>query len=189
MGLLDKLFGGTKKSKNVDRSTKSDDKAKDILSFDFFLKKHIDDSIYIDDSSKGKLFDALSDSIDYFNGGENLTLDEKKEYEFNTRAKIPREILEFLSETGFKLKNPLSAISQIKNKSEGDYSRYRSIVTSQQSGLSTSFQILSTEDDRTCNWCKEINKQYFPIDTDINEMIRKNCTCEDWCRIVLNFES
>ncbi|RIY41942.1 hypothetical protein CJP73_00400 [Neopusillimonas maritima] len=43
------------------------------------------------------------------------------------------------------------------------------------------FSLMASNDERDCAWCKANNGKKLPIDTDINWLIKENCTCE-YCR-------
>lgn len=73
--------------------------------------------------------------------------------------------------------NPPQPLSHAER---GDIARSNHINNFAEAGFPF-FSLMASNDERDCNWCKANDGKKFPIDTDINQLIRDNCTCE-YCR-------
>lgn len=65
-------------------------------------------------------------------------------------------------------------------------SRLESIERIRDAGYE-SFSLQDSNDERDCAWCKVNSGKKFPIDTDINKLIRESCACE-YCRCWIRAE-
>lgn len=149
---------------------------KDLKSF---LTEEIERSPYIKSDKKNIVIKHGLNEIDLFKG-EELSLEEKKVLNLNTRAKITKQVFEVLTKTGLEnyknlRKNPIFSIVVSANNK---HLIYYKLVKMRSIQITNEFKVSNVGDERDCAWCRKVNKKRFPIDTDYIKLINDNCTCE-----------
>jgi uncharacterized protein with gpF-like domain len=137
----------------------------------------IENSLYLKPDKKQNLIDMLkktSKLSDPFSYDDCLTAAEKKKLGLNSRLKISRQMIDFLSEKGLKLKNPKEIISSIydnvysKYEDEWEmedrkrqYNRLKEIALESQKRMQNTglkFYVWETSgDERVCPACRVMN--------------------------------
>lgn len=84
-----------------------------------------------------------------------------------------------LTDVGLKI-GAKKSLEAIRHRSRHRVQMMRDVRRISDAGFSC-FSFVASNDERDCEWCKSTNGEYFPIDADINLLIKKNCTCE-YCR-------
>jgi len=186
MKLLDRFFKVFKSKPQV-----KNDSAKGMLSekdkdIKYFIIFYLNQSPYIKAEKRHVVLEHLLNTRNIIKTDNYLTLAEKKELGLNTRVKLTRELVDVLNKEGLALHDPKYAIVSIEHKARGDYSRHGAVEQLKSNNMR--FKLICAKDERTCAWCNSMNEKTLPLDTDVNLLIQKNCTCEDWNRCVLTAE-
>lgn len=145
-----------------------------------FLTEEINNTTYIKPDQHEVVLKALL-AGEQLQTGKVLTADEKRELGINTRFKVHEGQVQSLTHDGLAF-GPLNVLSIIQLRAEGRLARINQVRQLKEAGFKA-FQMLSPADDRECDWCKKQNEIELPIDTDIDKLYQRNCTCV-YCRCV-----
>lgn len=150
----------------------------DGKTFDEFLAEEINSSIYIKPEYKDLVFTAIHNGSK-LKSGPVLTTDEKKSMGLNARFKISVAQVSALTMDGL-LYGPENLLQAILMNAKHRWHRHEHIKRISDAGFPF-FSLMDCQDERDCAWCKTNSGKKFPIETDINALIKENCSCE-YCR-------
>jgi hypothetical protein len=127
---------------------------------------------------------SLYNFTDPFNYDNCLTLEEKRNYKFNTRQKISREMIEFMTEAGLSHDDPKNIIknSHIR-QSNIINNKYRAMmykeIQPETSGnsLFSGYRFVSTLSTRTCLPCGVLDGKIFDSHEMPNVCLNEYCRC------------
>jgi hypothetical protein len=111
--------------------------------------------------------------IDPFSYDDLLSLEEKKELGLNTRLKISRQMVSFMTEKGLALKNPKDAVKNMCLKNFHAVARKYELIRMKDAGIEK-VKILDCGDERDCSKIKRF-KKIWPID-QVPELPLPGCT-------------
>lgn len=172
MSFIKRLLFGSTQPKKADSPLESENLFSD------FLKEEIALSSYVNPKFRDSVFTAIMDGsklkIDPY-----LTAEEKRAMGLNARYKISHAQASVLTREGLA-HGPEKAFTALRMSATHRSGRLNTMRRLSGAGFSF-FSLLSPKDERECDWCKDTSGKKFPIRTDINQLIRDNCTCE-YCR-------
>lgn len=176
-----KKFFGKSEGKGTGKQ-KVSSRSKD--SIDSYYEAEIKLSPYLKEDSFGLVMSHLRNEVNILKTPNKLSAEEKKALNLNTRLSITQELISVLNEQGLKLSNPKLAIQKIYYQATFNHSKDTTLNQLRGSGIKK-FKLSAPNDERTCSWCKAQSGLDLPVDTDVNELIRQNCSCEGWNRMVV----
>ena len=162
------------KSKSLPESVKPDIK-------DFFIEQ-LNMSPYIKTESHELVLAHLCNKVNLNKTGNKLTVKEKKALGMNTRLSITPELVEVLTPEGIAQKDPKKILTSIfyratfKKQTKEELKKYKELDIKE-------ITLLGAEDEGDCEWCKSQYNVKLPTETDLCDLIEKNCTCDSHCRL------
>jgi len=120
---------------------------------------------------------------DPFNNNDCLTAEEKKKYGFNTRLKISKELIGFLSDEGLRLENPKAILENTYNKQfniiNNEYREKSSQIINSNSSLFSGYRLVGTLDTRTCLVCGSLDGKIFDTEeaATAHKCLNEHCRC------------
>jgi len=154
------------------------------LTEDESFQKELDISPYIKKESHDMVMKHLTRSLDINKTGNKLSVNEKKELGLNSRLSITKELIETLTAQGLAHENPKIILDAIFYNVTFKISRNKKLNSLSSVGVKE-IMLLGTNDESDCEWCDSMQDQKVPITTDVNELIKINCKCKRWCRLVI----
>lgn len=145
-----------------------------------YFKEQVDACIFIKNDKKETVLQDLTRQINLNKTGLNLTVNEKKLYGINTRLKISHA-LDVLNESGIKQENPKQILKKLHYQAYSNHRHDEEIAKYKKLGFKK-YVFYVVIDERCCSWCKKQNGKEFDILTNINELIKNNCSCYGHCR-------
>lgn len=172
LNLFMRLFSGSGRQAQELRPAESE------RLFEGFLKEEIALSSYVKPEFRDIVFTAIMDGSK-LKAGPYLTTEEKRAMGLNARFKISHAQVSALTYEGLA-HGPEKVFTALRMNATHRSGRLDTIRRMSDTGFSF-FSLMSPKDERECDWCRANDGKKFPIDTDINQLIRDNCTCE-YCR-------
>lgn len=148
------------------------------VSFDEYLMSEIKRSKYINATHQNEVFSEII-SGKKLKHGRRLSKNEKHALNINTKLTIYSAQLGALTQEAL-LAGPDRVLTAIKLSALHHHARQSSLLKMRDAGF-PKFHLMDCKDERDCQWCKKFSGSIMPITTDINKIIRENCTCE-YCR-------
>lgn len=181
--MLNKLKSLFKKSKqNVASQTQAIKEIieKPIISY---FQEELNSSKYIKKEHHETVLKHLTHEINLIKTENKLTSDEKKALGLNPRQTITRELIEILTEDGFKLQNPKEILAEIYNKATIAKSTDDKFAKSIKLGIET-FTLNAPGDESECEWCKA--HLDVEMGQNILQLMNENCTCTPYSKCFIN---
>lgn len=173
--LIKKLFSGNEKG------VENDDESSSLWPY---FDREIKNSNEIKEGCYKVVLSHLEHKVNLNKTGNKLSADEKKTLGINARLSITHELVGILTEEGMKVNDPKLILTGMYYRATFRKSREENIKGYKKIGVKR-FKLSSVADERDCAWCRRQDGKYKPIDTDINELIDRNCICDSHCRLIM----
>ncbi|NOG32930.1 hypothetical protein HLB35_16230 [Halomonas sp. TBZ9] len=170
---------GSGGSNNTQNKTTNEEKIKNRIA-----KGMIEESSFIKKGEHRKAIKHITGEIDLLKSGQPLTLNEKKDFNLNTRRKMTHDLINIIEMEGTDLNEALKEIDRMSLVTRSKAQREIHFKGISEEGLFKKVELMAPNDHRACRWCKSRNKKIFTVKTssidEIEEVINENCTCEPW---------
>ncbi len=154
------------------------------FSIESYFRAEVDNSEYLRDGAKQKVLDHLLGKIDIIKTGSKLSPDEKKALGLNTRLTITKEMVEVLNEKAIRLAYPSSVLTEMWSRATTKKSRHDQLEKLRASAVKK-YKLITCGNGEDCIWCQAHQEQEFQAQFDLESAIAANCTCEPYCKCLV----